>query len=63
VFSSFPSPGLGTRLRPKPRLRSFSRHGKPGSLPGKRVPKLVGLGNEKKFTYGFFTIKFSAGST
>jgi hypothetical protein len=37
---------LGTHLRPKPRLRSVSRHGKPGSFPGS-IPKL-GLGNEKK---------------
>ncbi len=33
-------------LVPKPRLRAVSRHGKPGSLPGKCVPK-PGLGNEK----------------
>ncbi len=46
-FSSFPSPGLGTHLRPKPRLRSVSRHGKPGNFPGNCVPKL-GLGNENE---------------
>ncbi len=34
-------------LVPKPRLRSVSRHGKPGNFPGKCVPK-PGLGNEKK---------------
>jgi len=49
IFPSFPSPCLGTHLRPKPRLRAVFRHGKPGSFPGKCVPKL-GLGNEKKYT-------------
>ncbi len=34
-------------LVPKPRLRAVSRHGKPGSFPGRCVPK-PGLGNEKK---------------
>ncbi len=42
-FSSFPSPSLGTHLRPKPRLRSTGSRG----FPGKCVPNL-GLGNEKK---------------
>ncbi len=46
AFSSFPSPCLGTHLLPKPGLRSVSRHGKPGNLPGNCVPK-QGLGNEK----------------
>jgi len=30
LVSSFPSPCLGTHLRPKPRLRSVFRYGKPG---------------------------------
>jgi len=42
-------PRLGNASAPEAPASVRSRHGKPGSFPGKCVPK-QGLGNEKKNT-------------
>jgi len=45
-FFLVPKPLLGNASAPEAPASGVSRHGKPGNLPGKCVPKL-GLGNEK----------------
>ncbi len=48
-FSSFPSPGLGTRLRPKPRLRVVLPSREAGASPASAFPSRgLGTRNQKK---------------
>jgi len=51
TFFLVPKPRLGNASAPEAPASAVSRHGKPGSFPGKCVPK-PGLGNEKRLGPG-----------